>query len=175
MYNRYFYINQEKEKADTEKLSALISSSNWVDKNTIIVVCSPEYSSALCQHVNHQVCRANKNVPLPMYFLDMPYPGGEEYSYMEYNHMLSKLGESLHGTNKKALLLDSGVLRGMNFTIAKQVLSKYTHSDQVRYGCLYKQETSIFEPDYYVQSFDFVVDGGLLFWWENQKIPYWKY
>jgi len=173
--SRYFYINHEKEISDIDILSSRIIKDGWVDKKTLIVVCSPEYSSLMCQVMNHQICKLTRNVPLDMISLDMPYAGGEEFDYMEYNQALCELGEKLHGTDKKALLVDSGVLRGMNFTIASRVLSRYTHSQQVKYACLYKQSTSVFNPDYYVEEFDFVKDGGLLFWWENPNIPYWNY
>ena len=71
------------------------------------------------------------------------------------------------------MLIDSGCLRGSNFTILKNQLIGSVAN--FRFGCLYIQNDSKFEPDFYVEEFDFESDGGLLFWWENENNPFWPW
>lgn len=172
---KYFYISPEKEYADTLKLVKLIEESNWVDEHMVIVVCSPEYSSQLCQQLNHRLSYLNGNKPFDMDFLEMPYPNEQTLSKEEYIDLCDKLGKRYCNTNKKLLLVDSGCLRGSNFTILDNVLEAWLGPNQKKYGCLYIQDNSIFEPDYVAETFNFNEQGGLLFSWENVNNPYWPW
>ena len=169
----YFYIDREKEYKDTLKLISKIESSDWVDENLVIVVCSPEYSSMVCQLINHKLSHLNDNKPFEMDFLEMPYPNGETLSKVEYGYLCEQLSEKYRHSDKKLLLVDSGCLRGSNFTTLKNQLIGSVSN--FRFGCLYLQNDSKFEPDFYVEAFDFESDGGLLFWWENENNPYWEW
>lgn len=168
-----FYIEPDKERLDMLILADRIAKGNWVDKNTTIVVCSPEYSSAVCQVLNHKLSHLNDNVPFDMDFLEMPYPGQELYTEDRYIDDLESFGHKYVNTDKKLLFVDSGILRGRNFTILDNIMEEFLTPDQKKYACLYKQSNSIFEPDYFVREFDFSRDGGLTFWWENENNPYW--
>ena len=169
----YFYIDREKEYKDTLKLISKIESSGWVDENLVIVVCSPEYSSMICQLINHKLSHLNNDKPFEMDFLEMPYPNEETLSKDEYIYMCETLSEKYRHTNKKLLLIDSGCLRGSNFTILKNQLIGSVSN--FRFGCLYIQSNSKFQPDFYSERFDFEKDGGLLFWWENENNPFWPW
>ena len=159
-----FYITPQKEYRDIHNLIVIIEKSNWVDSNTVIVACSPEYSSGMSQIINHKLSHFNNYVPFDMDFLEMPYPGQELYSNEQYVDDLEDFGRKYVNTDKKLLFIDSGVLRGKNFTTLDNVMEEYLKPYQKKYATLYKQSNSIFEPDYLVQEFDFNKDGGLTFW-----------
>ena len=64
------------------------------------------------------------------------------------------------------------VISDSNFTTLKNNLLRYLDSNCIRFGCLYKQSDSIFEPDYCVETFDLESQGGLMFWWEDINNPH---
>lgn len=170
-----FFIDQQKEQQDIEKLYQLIKDDGWVDGKTIIVVCSPEYSSIICQILCHRLSYLNNYVPMDLEFLEMPYPGGEEFTDKQYERHINSFAKRVAGwvNPRKLLFVDSGVLRGQNFTTLKRVMNQYMFPELMKYACVYKQADSIFEPDYCVETFDFEKDGGLTFWWEDPNNPYW--
>ena len=53
--SNYFFVTYEKEKSDTEKLIKKIIDSGWIKPETILVNCSPDYSSNLTQVINHKL------------------------------------------------------------------------------------------------------------------------
>lgn len=168
-----FYIKPTKEYFDILKLIEKIDGEDWVDTSTVIVVCSPEYSSGLSQILNHKLSYRNNHIPFDMDFLEMPYPGQQEYSEDQFIDDAEELGKKYVNTHHKLLFIDSGVLRGRNFTILDNIMEEYIGPSDRKYACLYKQSGSVFEPNYYVQEFNFENDGGLTFWWEDQNNPYW--
>lgn len=170
-----FFINQQKETEDINILIDMLKQDKWVTEGQapVIVVCSPEYSSTICLLLSHKLSYLNNYVPLDLEFIDMPYPGGEDLTKEDYIAHLNDFGFKFQSVNKKLLFIDSGVLRGKNFTILKEELEKYIDTSLMKFGCLYKQSDSIFSPDFCVQTFDFELDGGLTFWWEDPKNPYW--
>ena len=168
-----FFIKPVREYFDTLKLIEKIDKDNWVDSSTVIVVCSPEYSSMLAQIINHKLSHHNNNVPFDMDFLEMPYPGQQLYDDDQYVDDAEAFGRKYVNTHRKLLFIDSGVLRGRNFTTLDNVMEEFVGPNERKYACLYKQSDSIFEPDYYVEEFDFNLQGGLTFWWENNENPYW--
>lgn len=170
-----FFIDSTKELQDIEKLITLIENDNWIDGNTIIVVCSPEYSSTICQILCHRLSYLNRHVPLNLEFLEMPYPGGEEFTDKEYERHIRNFAKRVSNwiNPRKFLFVDSGVLRGQNFTTLKRVMSSYIFPELMKYACVYMQDDSVFTPDYCVETFNFKKDGGLTFWWEDPNNPYW--
>lgn len=168
-----FFIKPVREYFDTLKLIEKIDKDNWVDSSTVIVCCSPEYSSILAQIINHKLSHRNNNVPFDMDFLEMPYPGQQLYDDDQYVDDAEAFGRKYVNTHRKLLFIDSGVLRGRNFTTLDNVMEEFVGPNERKYACLYKQSDSIFEPDYYVEEFNFSEQGGLTFWWENNDNPYW--
>ena len=172
----YFKISYEKELHDVEALSQIIEQDGWIDSNTTIVVCSPEYSSLACQIINHRLSPLNNHEPYRMDFLEMPYPGEEQLTEEQYRaHCRSLASRHMDSKSEKLLLIDSGVLRGSNFTILEEELGYFFERDQLRFASLYMQDDSKFTPEYCVEKFNFDRDGGLLFWWENENNPFWPW
>jgi hypothetical protein len=168
-----FYIDTVKEMADINILIDTIKQDDWVDGETTLVVCSPEYSSIICQVMCHKLSYLREYVPLDLDFLEMPYPGGQGLSNARYEQLIHQFAQRYKNKLNKLLFVDSGVLRGQNFTTLKNIIGMYISGVLTRYACVYKQRNSIFEPDYYVEDFDFEKDGGLTFWWEDPNNPYW--
>ena len=169
-----FKINREKEFNDIYRLSSDIKNDSWCDKAPTIVICSPEFSGIVGQILIHELSSLNNNKPLNYFSLDMPYPNGEEYNYEQYRNEIDKLIPKLDNLDK-IIFVDSGVLRGKNFSILRYAVEKEIHPDKIKYACLYLQDDSIFKPDYYVEKFNFKEQGGLTFWWENEDSPYWRW
>lgn len=171
----YYFIDAEKERQDMELLARKLEQSNNIDKDTVIVICSPEYSSSLCQFLAHRLSHLTGNIPLELDTLEMPYPNDTVLTPNVFRARLTELGLKYSETENKLLLVDSGCLRGSNFTTTKKILTKFIPEERLTFACLYKQDDSIFEPNYYIDTFNFDEDGGLLFWWENINNPFWPW
>lgn len=168
-------INQVKEIEDIGKLSSLINESKWVDNSTILVNCSPDYSSILCQILNHKLSSTDLFEEI---ILEMPYPISNsifdrfDMEYKDFDKYLNDWVRKYINNSYKYLFIDSATLRGKNFTKVKnQVRGKA----ECRFASLYVQDDSIFIPDYYIEKFNFINQGGLIFEWENPKNKNWNY
>lgn len=181
MESKYFKIEPVKERSDIFRLSDIILRDGWIDKNTIIVNCSPDYSSITTQVLNHKLSVINKDELFPVLNLEMPYPNMSqvwnpvEDAYELYDTYLDKWIKKYIFASSTYLFIDSGVLRGKNFNKLKLCLKDKIDREKYKLATVYLQSSSILKPDYYVQEFNFEKDGGLLFWWENFENPNWNY
>lgn len=175
--NKYFFIPYEKEKLDTITLVNQIAKSDWIDKDVTIINCSPDYSSIVTQIVNHKLSYLNKNETFEIIDLPMPYPTMSQVwdnidkEYYQFNKYLAEWVRRYIQKTAKYLFIDSGTLRGQNFTKVKNAIKGKLEPEQYRFASLYLHSDSIFEPDFYVEKFN----GGLLFEWENSNNPNWDY
>ena len=172
---KYFRVDAITEYCDICELTKKIEESNFVTENTIIVNCSPDYSSIVCQYLQHNLSKFNNNKPLLVEPLEMPYPNQETYTKEQMVLDAEQLMEKYKNQNKKFLFVDSGCLRGSNFTLLAEVVGEYVGEEDRRFACVYLQDDSIFEPNFYVNTFNFEKNGGLLFHWENKNNPYWPW
>lgn len=158
---KYFRISREKEYKDIKKLIELLRP--IITKDTIIINCSPDYSSI----INQQVIHAYYDNPLQMCPFDMPFPNTEfEKVYPSY---CKEFAEKLE-PNTHYIFIDSGILRGRNFKTLYNNLELHTHkSTNYHFACLYCQDDAIFNADYCVDWFNREEDGMLLFWWESEN------
>lgn len=178
--DKYFYISREKEQKDTETLISMIKEDKWFDNQTIIVNCSPDYSSRLVQDINHSLSSINKNDLLEVIDMQMPYPNSsqvwcpkdKEFQLFDY-YLKNWIRDNLFFN--KFLFVDSGTLRGKNFSKVRMCVKQNLDTEYFKFASLYVQSSSIFKPDFYVEEFDKEKDGGLLFNWENPKNPNWDY
>ncbi len=181
MENKYFYISSEKEKWDTSKLIRMIDESGWVANDTILVNCSPDYSSIITQHINHRLSYLNSNELFEVIDLEMPYPTMSqvwdrvEKEYQTYIKYLSTWVYKHLKKDNQYLFIDSGTCRGSNFARLKAMINGRIDEANYRTASLYLQSDSIFTPDFYVEKFDKEKQGGLLFEWENLNNPNWDY
>ena len=179
--SKYFTVTYDKEQADSLELIRKVIDSKWISDNTIIVNCSPDYSSRLTQLINHKLSYLNKNELFEIIDMELPYPtmvqvwdkDDKEYKlYIKY--LASWIQKHLRRSNNY-LFVDSATCRGHNFAKVKAMINGRIDDDQVRFASLYLQSDSIFKPDFVVEVFDRSTQGGLLFEWENSNNPNWDY
>ena len=181
MDNKYFYVSYEKENVDSSKLINQIVDSKWMETDTFIINCSPDYSSRLCQLVNHKLSYLNDNELYEVIDLPMPYPimsqvwDSFDREYYQFEKYLLEWVRRYISPNDRYLFIDSGTLRGKNFDKVKQAIRYKLTNDNCRFASLYLQSDSIFIPDFYVETFNKAIQGGLLFEWENVNNPNWDY
>ncbi len=178
--SNYFFVSYEKEQVDSKNLIAQIAKSGWIDRDVIIINCSPDYSSRLSQMMNHKLSYLNNNETFEVVDLPMPYPTMSqvwdtlERKYVRFDNYLYDWVRKYIQSDIRYLFVDSGTLRGQNFTKVKNAIKGKLEPDQYRFASLYLQSDSIFEPDFYTEKFD-KKNGGLLFEWENVNNPNWDY
>lgn len=179
--NKYFFVSYEKEGLDTISLINQIVDSKWISKDTTIINCSPDYSSRISQLLTHKLSYLNDNETFDVVDLQMPYPimsqiwDPQEKEYRYFDKYLYDWVRRYIEKNRKYLFVDSGTLRGQNFTKVRNAIKARIEPDQYKFASLYLQSDSIFTPDFYVQRFDKGIHGGLLFEWENVNNPNWDY
>jgi hypothetical protein len=154
----YFKISRVKEFRDIKSLTNILRPT--INGNTVIVNCSPDYSSIISQQVIH----AFYDNPLPMINFEMPFPNTPfELEYEAYckDFVLTM------DISKHYIFIDSGILRGLNFKVLSDALDSYP--GKYHFACLYMQDDAVFTPDFYVEKFNRKNQGMLLFYWENIK------
>jgi hypothetical protein len=178
--SKYFNISLEKEYNDTQTLIGKIRGDGWFSPSTIIVNCSPDYSSRLTQVLNHGLSDMNRHELYEQIDLAMPYPNCNQVwnnltkNYEVFDTYLKNwINENVYPCN--FLFVDSGTLRGKNFNKLKLSLRMRLENENFRFASLYVQDDSILIPDYYVETFNKQEQGGLLFHWENPLNPNWDY
>jgi hypothetical protein len=179
--NKYFFVSYQKEIEDTRKLIAQLIQSKWIDEDVILINCAPDYSSRLVQLINHGLSHLNNHELFETMPLEMPYPNMSqiydplEQKFKQFENYLFDWVRTYASTVDKYLFIDSGVLRGKNFSKLKQVVKAKIDINQYRFATLYRQDDSIFAPDFCVEEFNKENQGGLLFEWENFDNPNWDY
>jgi hypothetical protein len=174
MENLVNNISYDKEIKDTQILAGKIEKDGWISGDTIIVCCSPDYSSLTCQILNHSLSHLNRNELYDQLFLEMPYPtmsqvwDRDKGEYVFYDRYLARWVVENINNGYQYLFVDSATLRGKNFSKVKSLLKiPPTH---YRFASLYVRESSLLIPDYYVENINYP-----LFEWENALNPNWDY
>lgn len=160
-----FYVNSKTEIQDCLRLSEQLQ--YLADTNTLMVVCSPDYSSLCSQIINHEISKYSKgHLPLDMVYLNMPYPT------QDLNTFKDEIIELLERSTQydTLLFIDSGILRGLNFRTLKEYADQYPYKNI--FACIYKKSDSVFIPNHYVK--EFCKNEELVFWWEDADNPNWK-
>lgn len=175
--SKLYHISYEKERIDTLKLADTIKKDAWIDSSTIIVTCSPDYSSYTSMIINHSLSYLNKNELFENIFMEMPYPimsqvwDRETAEYKLFDVYLNDWVKKYINSSFKYLLIDSATIRGKNFSKVKHAIR-----DKAEYklASLYIEKQSIITPDYFVERYDENEKGELIFSWENSDNPNWK-
>lgn len=175
--NKYFIVSYEKELADSKRLIDKIKEESWVNSDTIIVNCFPEYSSRLCQLVNHKLSYLNRNELFEVIDLAMPYPNmaqvwdPEERAYKLYIKYLSDWTRKNINDVYKYLFIGLDAI-GSNFMRLKTCLRPKLEPEHCRFASLYAEKDGTFLPDFFIEAYD--KSKELLFEWENMNNPNWK-
>lgn len=176
--NKYRLITHEKEVIDTRTLINKIKDSDWVKGDMIIVNCFPEYSSYLCQSINHGLSFLNQNDLFEVANLSMPYPNmsqvwdTEERSFKGYIRYLTEWVRKYIRSNESYLFVsvDSSTT---NLARLKAMVKSKIENENYRFATLYKEKNNIVTPDFYVEEYD-ETQGELAFQWENLNNPNWN-
>lgn len=169
-------ITIQKEVEDSRRLAEKIREDGWMDSDTLIVNCSPDYSSICCQVINHSLSSGNRHELYEQLSLEMPYPTMSQIFNRDTGEweLFSKylpLWVSRQDKKAKYLFIDSATVRGKNFSLLKSAcLNRLNY----KLASLYVEESSLLIPDYYVERYS-QKDGGLIFEWENPLNPNWNY
>lgn len=179
--NNYFHISYGKELVDSNLLIEKIKEEGWVSSSTVLVNCSPEYSSGLVQLVNHKLSYLNNNELFECIPLEMPYPNMSqiynptERDYELFDKYLIDWTRKYLTKSNDYLFISVATLRGKNFGKIKMAIKSKLEVENFRFASIYLESSSLFIPDYYTEKFDKDKQGGLLFQWENTDNPNWDY
>ena len=133
--------------------------------NTVVVAVSTDYSSIVAQYLRHQlsydgeICEG--------FGVDVPYPD-EEFDDKFVNAILALFYLNLADIgNKKILLVESGVIRGGNYTKVHEIIRKQLKLTQEIYTLtLFENFKSKFKSDFVGRYYDDSKED-LTFWWEK--------
>lgn len=179
--NKYFFVSSHKENLDILSLIQKIKEDRWMNKETILVNCSPDYSSHLTQMINHKLSHLNNNELYEVINMEMPFPTFSQIwdpVKKDVQNFDSYLKEwvAIHIRSEfNYLFIDGGVLRGKNFNKVHLSIRQLIEPSKYKFASVYVEKSSIFKPDYYIQEFDQPTQGGLLYEWENADNPNWNY
>lgn len=174
----YFYVSLEKQIEDISTLAKKIEESGWLDEDTVIVCCSPDYSSLDVQMLNHILSSGNKHQLYTLAYLEMPYPNMSQIfdvqsdEFKLYDKYLSEWCRKHIHSGYKYLFHDSGVIRGKNFNKLKYIVKEHIPTEKFKLSSLYVKEDAIIKPHFYTSEFS--KDKTLLFSWENPNNPNWN-
>ena len=135
--------------------------------NAIIITVSTDYSSIVGQYLRHAL--SYKKEICDGFGIDVPYPDETwNTDYVNDLHATFKQHEKYFlGTNKKLLLVESGVIRGGNYTYVVDYLNKSYMNDVITLA-LYENKNSIFKSNYVGEYYDNSTED-LSFWWERDN------
>lgn len=176
--NKQIYVTEESESAQIIELITHIKEDSWVDRDTIIVNCFPDYSSILCQKINHKLSHVNDDELLEQIPLEIRYPIMSQVwdrfkaEYVNYEAYLAEWMATNVNSNLKYLFVTS-ILQGKDYDRVLRSMKNRLEHTQFRLACLYWDETSTTTPDYFVKKVNQEEDGRVLFQWENSKNPNW--
>ncbi len=176
---KLYHISYKKEILDSLELVNIIKKDEWINSSTIIVNCSPDYSSIPTQILNHGLSHLNGNELFEQLSVEMPYPtmsqiwNRETLEFQHYDRYLQEWANKYLSRQYNYLFIDSATLRGKNFAYLKNVAR--TKIDNYKFASLYLEKSSIFTPDYYVEQYDKDIRGNVIFEWENANNPNWNY
>lgn len=176
MKNKLFHISYEKERLDTLKLVDIIKNDNWIDESTIIVICSPEYSSFTGQLINHKLSFLNKNELFEMLYLEIPYPitpqvwNRETSEIQSFDRYLIDWMYKYTTSAFKYLFVDSCT---MNHSLGK-LRHLLRNKVDFKIASVYSEEKVANISDYCVEVYNEEDKGQLIFEWENDNNINWK-
>jgi hypothetical protein len=174
--NNYFFISRDYEYSSSNELIGKIVQDNWVDKDTIIVNCFPEYSSSLTQLINHKLSFLNKDELFETIDLQIPYPIGTQIwnpidkEYQLFDTYITKWVKTHLRKNQKYLFVTSSVGDSRAYNKALHIIKSMLEMEDYRFATLFTRDT--FKPDYFIKEVD--KELGILFYWENSNNPNWN-
>lgn len=164
------YISIEREVADSNYLIDKIRQDDWIDKDTVIVNCSPEYSSRLVQLVNHRLSFINNNELYEVLNLELPKRDmsqvwdSNEREYRLFDKYLYEWAAKNVVKDYRYLFVTNTIYTGKNINKLKLVMN--TKGVDFKIACVYMSDKSAILPDYRQKMF---VDEPVFFWENTNK------
>lgn len=178
MTRKFIHVVESLEAAQTEELIKQIKVDGWIDRDTIIVNCFPDYSSILCQKLNHKISYVNDNELLEQIPLEIRYPimsqvwDRSKAEYVSYDGYLAEWMSINININLKYLFVTS-VLQGKDYDKVIRFIKNRLEPGQFRVACMYWDQSTSLIPDYFIKKVNQGEDGRVLFQWENSENPNW--
>ena len=176
--NKYKFITFEKETEDSRILSSKVKESEWIKPETILVNCFPEYSSSLCQRLNHSLSNLNKNELFEVINLPMPYPNmvqvwdTDEKNYKMFIKYLADWVRRFITLSDSFLFISTDSATS-NLARVNAMIRCKIDSENYRFATLYKEKNNILTPNFWVEEYD-ETQGNIAFQWENLNNPNWN-
>lgn len=165
------FITLEREQSDTNYLIEDIKRDGWIDNETVIVVCAPEYSSRLAHMINHKLSYLNNDEPFEMLHLQMPTKkmsqvwDTQDKEYRPFEKYLVEWITNNVVVGYKYLFVTNVIYSGA--TIAKvRHLMKGRKDLEYKFTGLYVSSKSVCFPDYNMKTF---TDAPVFFWENTNK------
>lgn len=176
--DKFIYISGEKERYNNLELARTISESDWVDRDTVIVNCFPDYSASVCQILNHKLSYVNDNELLEQVGLEIPYPTMSQvwdrytFEYPRFDVYLESWFQRNINSDLKYLFV-TNILQGKEYGKISQMLRSRYPATHYRFACVYCDSGTNLVPDYFVKSINQKEQGRILHEWENSNNPNW--
>lgn len=163
------FISNIGEDTRTESLIDKIKQDWWVDDDTIIINCLPEYSSRLSHSLSHILSSLNNNEIIDVINLNIPYPNMSqvrdiskafEYTLFDIylrDWMIANVRKGVKYLFNSLLTLDGKSLKKIEVAMKSRL-----HND-FRFSAMYMHYESHLIPDYYVEEYK----ERPIFSWEN--------
>ena len=137
--------------------------------NTVIVTVSTDYSSIIGQTLRHSL--SYNGEICDGFGVDVPYPDEHwDDKYLgELDSIMAIYGHKLH--NKRVLLVESGVIRGGNYTFLDKYLKEKNIVD-IYTVAMFENIESAYKSNYVGEYYDNNTED-LTFWWEMDN-NHWK-
>ena len=166
MKSKVIYISSEAEILNNIKLLEKIKESGFVNKDTVLVNCQPQFSSSLSQFTNHKLSHLAGNRLLEQLTLEIPLKGmnqildPETFEYQYFELYLQRWIKKYVGPDLTYLFLTNI----MHNSLYNRIVSHMKASEAgFRTAAVYVSTESVLQPDFYVEK----TDGRILFEWEN--------
>lgn len=157
-------ITVEDEVKLTYKLGERLLADGYTAHNTTVVTVSSDYSSCVGMWLRHylsyngEICDGfDVDVPYPDQIWDSRYKAELEANFSLYKD---------YCTNKSLLLVESGVIRGGNYTYLADWVKQSIECSSVITLTLYENIGSKYKSNYVGEYYNDEVED-LTFWWER--------
>jgi hypothetical protein len=165
-----FHIPYQKELHDSLSLVNQLYNSGFVNRDTVLVNYFPDYSSRLTQLINHKLSFLNDDELFQQLSLEVPYPLMSQV-WNPYSGAYELWDRYLHSWVKANIRDDQRYVFVSTepFLLAK--LSVFLkHKADYRFVSLYREKKDP-APHIYIKEYDKLVQGPLLFEWQNINHP----
>lgn len=158
-------VSFHKEKFLIEGISYNLLKDGFNSYNTVVITVSTDYSSVIGQALRHMLS-VNGEI-CDGFGVDVPYPDEtwDDKYISELDSIFALYGHKLK--NKRALLVEAGVIRGGNYTFLDRYLKERNVSN-IYTVSMFENTGSVYKSNYVGEYYDNNTQD-LTFWWERDN------